>query len=208
MFRKGINFVGTGAVSLSFLLTGCARSVAFDEQLFSEFFSDVQSCVSDQGFEPPESDGMFSPEDFASGKPEAVAYDVCWGDLASADKYEALEFIAPSQEIDAIRSEAFAAWKCIEDSGYVRIATIPLSAEKGWPLLPSPAGFDVADNTDSIETFYKTAANCYGMDIDNFRNPFGDLDYSSGETTCIVTDHDDVGLHSHGCFSTDTYPTE
>jgi len=198
-------------VAISLLVVGASSCGVVSRtdrtaQAQQEALTAVEDCGVDQGYDFDDPNSIDSVA-FTAGQPSALAFDQCWATVRGDERFAGLGITLPSEQYRQVIEEEFAAWACIENSGYDRITPIPLSSEAGYPMSPLAGHFDVADGDDALYAYYETAATCTGRSVEAFQSIDGELtrDLADG-TECVEHEHGDTDNHSHGCFSTNSYP--
>lgn len=193
-----------GSLAIFVILGGLAGVVKGEQDdVWSEFNGKVEECVARLVGEPPDPSTTFA----GHGREEISLFDSCSREVASSDsRFDKLDLTLPLDELARLRSENFAAWRCVEGSGYRRVTPIPLSGDGGYPLRLTSGHFDVGESEAELLNFYRAAAECSGRTVDSLRGPDGELmtDLADGDE-CVEHLHDGWA-HSHGCHTVDTYP--
>lgn len=207
MIPNRLFIAAVGLLAVSSSSCGLVSRTDRTAQAQQEALAEVEACGTDQGYDFDDPNAIDSVA-FTAGEPSAIAFDRCWAEVRNDARFVNLGIELPSEQYRRVIDDEYAAWACIENSGYARITPIPLSSEDGYPLSPLAGHFDVADGDDALHTYYDTAATCTGRTVDAFRSMDGELtrDLADG-AECVEHTHGDTDQHSHGCFKSDTYPT-
>ncbi len=168
---------------------------------------EVIECVHAAGFE--DFQGEYSEAQLVADAPVIDALETCDLEISARPEFSELQHeVGNSVEDYAKRvAEAWATWKCVEEAGYTRTTSIPLTTPGGRPIRPSTRNFNVNDSGPESEAFYSTAASCGNHDIDWYmidgQLPGPDTIFACDETNIGTPGYDNIT----GCFNVDEYPT-
>lgn len=184
----------TAAVLAAALLTGVVRSGATVAALEQQAERQVAGCVHQAGVKRIGNDG-------ASQR----ALNRCWSAASRDARFARLRIADPVAYERRLRVRRFAAWSCVERTGYRRISGIPLSGPGGYPLQIAAGNFRVGPSDRALERFYRVAARCSGEPLATFRWSDGTFsrDPADGTITCLHHRHGGSAVHEHGCFVAD-----
>jgi hypothetical protein len=176
-----------------------------DERLMTAASVAITKCVtaSSAASDPT----SFEFEDLQRREPHAITYDNCVKQVSADAQFQGLRLVAPSDQLNKLRKAYFSWWKCVENAGYRRTTEIPLAFNDGYPLAVKAGHFDVPSTNEALYKFHEVAAKCGGRSVDSLTGPRGELsrDKADGEN-CTEHAHGQGRRHSHGCYSTPTYP--
>jgi hypothetical protein len=186
--------VTAGLLAVAFT-TGLLRTGTTLAALEKQAEHQVAGCVHQAGIRRIGNDG-------ASQR----ALNRCWSAASRDARFARLRIADPVAYEHRLRTRRFAAWSCVERSGYRRTSGIPLSGPGGYPLQIAAGNFRVGPSDAALERFYRVAARCSGEPLATFRWSDGTFsrDPADGTTTCLHHRHGGSALHEHGCFVADS----
>ena len=205
MLRRVLTIVAlllVGALTARYV--GIIRPVEAGPRLVEAANDEARQCVQAAGFRYPEQG--IEIQELQRERRRFAAYDRCWSRVASDPRFERLGLVGPAALLHRVRTERFAAWRCVEGRGYRRTTPIPLNSYKGYPLAVTAGHFDVGPSHADLVRFYRAVAGCDDRSLDSLRAPDGQFSRAPAEDSDCVRHTHGGSTHAHGCYWTDDYP--
>jgi hypothetical protein len=159
---------------------------------------EIESCMADDGQAYPV--GGVEVDALDRNDPVALSYDACVTAVIKVDRFSDLGLEPPSKQYARLKADGYAWWRCVEDAGYTMTTRIPLSSEKGYPLVVRAGHFTVGPTDQDLLDFYETAATCGNRSVDSMKDLDGTFSRDMADGRDCNTHEHDGSEHAHGCF--------